>query len=278
MKIIGIITAWGCQDWIRPAIKQAIKLCDEVNVCVNAHADNLLKFEDDTFSVVEEFSRDINIIEFDKQASHVEIKSKILNQCIEESRYFEVGNWIWMFDTDEYYNDIVSSEIIKELLSNTSADQVYFKEKYFYINMQHYLTAEHDRLFKINSLLDRFKPMQQWSGTKTAIKLNENVLFHYCMLVNPHMKIEQWKTEWPGVSHQNKIDWITKIYKNYDLNDEEYWIKENEKLFGIKSPLLNKAAFSDNGKLFKYEGKHPEVIEESGLTKIKDFRKHYNFV
>jgi hypothetical protein len=104
------------------------------------------------------------------------------------------------------------------------------------------------------------------------------VLFHYCMLMNPNMKLEQWKTEYPNKNQRDKINWITKIYKNYDLDNEEYWIKENEKLFGIKSPLLNKSATPDTcGKLFKYYGKHPKVIEESGLTKIRDFRNHYKF-
>jgi len=31
------------------------------------------------------------------------------------------------------------------------------------------------------------------------------------------------------------------------------------------------------GKLFKYNGKHPKFIENSNLTKIEDFRKHYGF-
>ena len=145
--------------------------------------------------------------------------------------------------------------------------------------MQHYLKSEHNRFFKINSLQDRFYPMQQWSGTTKVGYLYGDILFHYCMLVNSNMKIEQWKPEGvKSTNYQDKIDWITKIYRNYDLNDEDCWTKENEKLFGIKSPLLSIAATPDkNGKLFKYDGKHPEVIEESGLTKIKDFRKYYRF-
>jgi len=277
-QIIGIITAWGCQDWIRPAIQQAIKYCDEVNVCVNAHSDNLLKFEDDTFSVVEEFSRDINIIEFNKQATHLEIKSKILNQCLEESRYFDIGNWVWILDADEFYDDTFCKKILKQLITNNPYDQICIKERYFYINMQHYLKSEHNRFFKINSLQDRFYPMQQWSGTTKVGYLSGDILFHYCMLLNPNLKLEQWKSEFPNTNQQNKLDWLEKIYRNYDLKNEEYWIKENEKLFGIRSPLINIAAIpNEDGKLFKYTGKHPEVIEESGLTKIKDFRKYYRF-
>lgn len=275
--IIGIITMWGCQDFAPLAIKQAIKYCDEIFVCVNAHSKNLLKFEDNTLEIAKSF--DINIVNFNSQATHLEIKSKILNLCLSKSKYFDIGNWVWILDSDEYYSTehyTALKDLINSSIFNQTFDQICVSEKYFYINMQHYLKAEHNRLFRINSLTDKFYPMQRWPSKK-CFKFNVLDMFHYCMLINPYMKIEQWKTEYPNTNQQNKIDWITKIYKNYDLNNEEYWIKENEKLFGIKSPLLNSSAISDNGRLYKYEGSHPKLIEEKGFTKIEDFRKRWEF-
>lgn len=280
MKIIGIICAWGAQDFIRPSIKQALNYCDETFVCINAHSKNLLKFEDNTLAIAERFNSAINLIIPNIQATHLEIKSKIMNLCLSKSKYFDIGNWVWILDADEFY-DLRHYVELKRLINSPEFNQVYdqicVSEKYFYINMQRYLKAEHYRLFRINSLDDKFYPMQRWPS-KRIFKFDTFDMFHYCMLVNPHMKIEQWKTEYPGKNQQNKIDWITKIYRDYDLNNEEKWITENEKLFGIRSPLLSSAATpNEDGKLFKYHERHPEVIEETRLTKIKDYRKFWKF-
>ena len=64
----------------------------------------------------------------------------------------------------------------------------------------------------------------------------------------------------------HKVNWMKDVYLKYDLSNP------------IKNPQGPHNAFSPNldGHLFKYDGKHPDFIENAGLTKFKDFRKLYD--
>jgi len=277
-KIIGIICAWASQDLIELAIKQGLQQCDELHVCISAHSDNLLKFEDNTYSIAKKYESEIKLLEYNCGDFHATTKANILNLCLLESEYFKKGNWIWIRDVDEFFSNNAHM-YVRNIIDLDVCDMINFEAKYFFINLQHYLISNHNRLFKIKDKSNRFRPTQQWMYASKIWQVPLKVgMFHYGTMSDPNMKLEFWKTEYPNNKQSRKIAWIDKIYRNYDLNNEEYWLEENRKLTGNYGPWICSEFKNDkNGKLFKYDGKHPEVIEKSNLIKIDDFRKYYNF-
>jgi len=275
-KIIGLLTAWGTEDWIRPAIKQALEYCDEVMVVVTAWTPELKKFEDRTRDICKEYPQ-LTLLDYDvqKTATNHAICAA-LNHMLKNSRSFSPGNWVWILDADEFYA-VVSHEKIKSIIENGEYDQISVESKFFMINMQRYLKEGGRSLFRVENAEDEFKPSNRWSrAAKKIYTLPREIgMFHYSMLTDTRRHRIRWHVaNLSGGPQWDKIKWLDEIYPNYDLENEDYWIEENFKMFGIRSPWFNIGFIPDkNGRLFKYEGKHPKFIEEAGLPEIKDFRK-----
>jgi len=281
-KLIGVLTGWACEEWIEPAIKQAIKYCDEVFVCIGAHSDNLLKFEDRTAEIAYKYKDIVRFLKVNSRSHHAIIKAGILNFALKEAKYNDIGNWVWILDSDEFYDNF-TYKFIKFCLTdiknrNLDVSCMSFDSKYFYINMYKYILSCHDRVFKITSEKDYFRPTQSWTAPGRRVRIRDKFnMFHYGMCTDHFVKEEQWKSEYPGTQQNHKVEWLNKIFKNYDLNDEDYWIQKNYELSGTKGPfIVNEFSPDENGRLYTYNGKHPKFIEESGLTKIRDFREFYN--
>jgi len=281
-KIIGIIKAWGAEDWIRPAINQALECCDEVAVVVAPFHHTLEKFADSTYDICRDY-RDIRLIDFKTSKRYVgPATAETLNHMLQTSALHAVGNWIWVLDVDEFYTESAYREI-KLAIASGRYNWIGARTKVFLINMQHYLeTADlwhYWRLIKIGDVGYRFKPAQNWSQKlgRPYLLSRGNEMFHYSMLTNMDVRRAWWKIESdPQPTHPRKINWLEKIYLKYDLENEDYWVNENLKLNGIKSPWVVAGWTPDkNGRLFKYEGKHPRFIEQTELPKVRDFREHY---
>lgn len=282
-KIIGIVKAWGAEDWIRPAIDQALEYCDDVAVIVAPFHHTLERFADATYDICREY-RDIRLIDFKPSKQYVsDATAEVLNHMLQTSPLHAVGNWIWILDSDEFYAESAYREI-KSVIASDQYNSIGARTKVFLINMQHYLETidfwHYWRLIKIEDTGHRFKPAQNWSQTldRPHLLSEGNEMFHYSMLTNMDIRLAWWRIELaPGPTHPRKINWLEEIYLKYDLEDEECWLIEHLKLNGIKSPGPNVGWVPDkNDRLFKYEGRHPKFIEETELPKVKDFRKHYN--
>jgi len=277
-KIIGLLTAWGAERWIRPAIKQALEYCDEVMVVVAAFGPQFRKFEDNTYNICKEY-HDIKLLDYEvKQRFVNRITAEVHNYMLEKSELFLPGNWIWIMDVDEFYPEI-GHKRIKSIIEGGKHDRIITESKFFMINMQHYLTEMGHQLIKVEDISARFIPTNNWPRKPKAIYVvpREIGMFHYSMLTNTSIHRVKWGVEYSHTSQSNKIGWLDKIYYKYDLENEDYWIEENLKLSGIRSPWFNVGYKPDeNGRLFKYNGTHPKFIEETGFTKIKDFRDIYN--
>lgn len=282
-KIIGIIKAWGAEDWIRPAIRQALEYCDDVAVIVAPFHHTLERFADSTYDICKEY-QDIRLIDFKPSKQYVgDATAEVLNHMLETSPLHAVGNWIWILDSDEFYAEGAYKEI-KSAIASNQYNWIGARTKVFLINMQHYLKTvdfwHYWRLIKIEDTGYRFKPAQNWSQKLSHPHLlsGKNEMFHYSLLTNMDIRRAWWRIELaPGPTHPRKINWLDEIYLKYDLENEDYWVNENLKLNGIKSPWPIVGWLPDEeGRLLKYEGRHPKFIEETNLTKIKDFRKCYN--
>lgn len=281
-KIIGIMKAWGAEDWIRPAIRQALEYCDEVAVIVAPFHQTLERFADSTYDICREY-RDIRLIDFKTSKQYIgPATAETLNHMLQTSPLHAVGNWIWILDVDEFYTERTYKEI-KSVIASNQYNWIGARTKIFYINMQYYLetiaTWHYWRLIKIEDTGYRFKPAQNWSQPleRPHLLSRRNEMYHYNLLTNMDMRLAWWRIELaPGITYPTKINWLKEIYLKYDLKNEDYWVIENLKLNGIKSPWLSVGWVPDeNGKLLKYESRHPKFIEEAGLPKIGDFREYY---
>uniref|UniRef100_A0A6H1ZL59 Putative glycosyltransferase n=1 Tax=viral metagenome TaxID=1070528 RepID=A0A6H1ZL59_9ZZZZ len=283
MKLLGLIVAWNTVDFIELAIKQALSVCDEVHVCIAPHSTALEKYDDGTYDIAKKYEKDVIWLDWYSRSNHATEKSKILNTMLHNSKIYEVDNWIWTCDADEFFDDSFLVNLKGFLMYGMeNCGKLLVNERYYYINMQNYLYGEHFRFFRINDYninsTSRFYPTQNWTYIGKHKKMESVVMSHYGMLTNPHSKLDFWKTEYYGKDQLVKTRWLNEIYRNYDLSNQEYWVNRNKELFGIRSPW-----FSDSfrptewGILFNDEIQHPKLIEESGLTRIKDFRIKYNF-
>lgn len=279
-QIVGLVTGWGVSAWIGPCIEQAIKYCDEVIVCIGTKSPIMEQFKDNTYEVALKYKDKIKLLKpVSANAKYTGVGTAImLNYMLSNSALIKKDNWIWILDSDEFYTD-ESHNKIRELIEDPYYNHIGVEAKFFLIDMQHYIESYHERLFRITNVNHRFIPTQHWPVNKVIATLDRDIgMFHYSLLKNPNMRIFQWKHESIAPNQIKKIRWGNEIYKYYDLNNEEYWIDKNEKMFGIRSPFWTDAYSADkNGKLFVYKGKQPEFIENSDLINIKDFRKYYNF-
>lgn len=278
-RIIGLISAWGAEDWIDLSIEQALSVCDDVAVNVGPYADNMKKYEDSTAEKCRAWGDKIRLFDSINVGRHDRGKATTLNQMLTTSPYHEVGNWIWLFDVDEYYLADELQEIKRNVLGS-NYNWVMTKERVFYINMQKYLKSERHRLRRIGDMSHRFIPTNRWPEKKTRVyNYPGEGLFHYSTLLDPYKKMDLWRTEHSSepLKEHGFVKWCSEIYMNYDLSNEDYWIARNKKLNPkLKGPFcVNDYEADTNGHLFTYTGRHPEIIERAGLHRIADFRALY---
>lgn len=272
-KIIGLIIAWGVQDWIRPALKQALEYCDEVIVVVSPFGPTLRQYEDDTYNICKEY-KGIKLLDYEPQTTNTKhANCDIANHMLKNSSLFSPGNWIWVLDADEFYKDSTYREI-RSTIENGGYDWITIESRVFYINMQHYMDEVGERVFKIIDMNNKFSPTLQWPRPprKPYVIRRSNGTFHYSLLTNTDRHCAKWRAR----GESDRAEWRDVIYRYYELDNEDHWTNENLKRFGIKSPWYNIGYMPDkNGRLFRYEGSHPKFIEEVGLHRIKDFRRGF---
>jgi len=277
-KIIGLICAFAAEDWIELAIEQALEYTDDVILNIGAYTKAVAQNEDRTLEKAMKYKKYVTFVDATVSGKHWTSKAPTLNAMMHSSKYFDVDNWVWMFDVDEYY---LKKEVdnMKANIFNSDYNCVQHNEKYFFINMRKYLTNVRKRMYKISDLDNKFRPTNKWTGPKSNIYYAEgNGMFHYSMLCNMYAKLDLWKTERWSEPRENHplVDWCNKIYFNFDLDDEEYWIEENAKLYGVKTPYwIGDMEADENGHLYDFNGSHPHGIEAADLPKIEDFRKLY---
>ena len=272
-KFVGLLLAWGAQDWIEAAIKQALYACDEVIVSIGAHSKAMMPFEDQTLKLAQKFKDKIKFCPVVFKNNHAETKAATMNQMLTQSP-INIGDWVWLLDVDEFYfkKDI---DDLKHVLLNSEFKSAVISSKFFYINMQHHMLSSHNRLWKVTSKKFGFRPTNNWIG-ETLPGVTTGNMFHYSLLLNHKAKKAFWSSEYKGKKQNNKTKWLEEIYLKFDLNDQDTWLNKNLELFNKLHPFAN-SSFTTKpyGRLFEYKGEHPEWIQKLGYTKINDWRKLY---
>ncbi len=278
MKIIGLLTAWAAEDWIEYSIKQALTLVDELILSIGPFDNYLEEIKDNTLKIAQKYSnhRKVKIVKTVHSPFNTLNQNKCvnLNRMLKVSENIEVGNIIWILDVDEFY----SNEAIKEVLdfiNNKDFDSIRVVSRFFAINFNYYIKISHERIFKIKNKNCYFTPTQRFHPTpiKKALLLEKNPMFHYSMLTGNQKQIQ-----WLVHNSYKALIWFRKIYNHYDPNNEDFWMKKNLEVTGHYGFWIRSAESREeknNHGLFKYNGKHPEIIENSHLRNINDFRKYF---
>ena len=282
MRIVGFLTAWGCQDWIQPCISNSLKIVDELYVCVSSHHPDFLDLEDKTQYFVEENFPKRERIKVIKHPNNTDsrimpdwYKCEILNRMIKEAK-LEENDVIMIIDADELYSD-KHIEDIRFCSKYGFFDSVVIQARYFCIDLDHYVINEDmERIFRYKKGSD-FSPTQRFNPKPLNRLVLDDYMFHYTMLLNPEMKRRYWKyspVNNPKISKM-KIDWLDKIYMKWELGSDEFWKNENQKITGHNGFWIKNDMVENNGGLFIYDNEHPENIREK-FKSIKDFRTIWN--
>ena len=278
MKIIGLLTAWASEDWIEYSIQQALDLVDELIISIGAHNKYFKMIEDKTDEKAKKYltNKKIKVVQAVSGPSNDPDKNKCatLNRMLHVSENIEIGNLIWILDVDEFYSKNAIDEINLFIKTNNDFDEIQFFSYYFCINLEYYITSHLNRIFKIKQNDIYFTPTQILNPkcVKTVTLLENNPMFHYSLLTGEQLRAIYWLS----TDKFERLIWYMKIYKKYDPLKGEYWIKKNQELNGIYGFWFHDIDIIENNGhgLFRYYGKHPELIENSPLKQISDFRTY----
>ena len=272
-KITGLIFAWGSGPFARPVMEQAAYMCDEVLVCVEAHTDNMRKYEDETLEIFKEYP--VKLVTVEHQGNHVTTKNVTLNKMLQQSEYFQPGNWLWLLDDDEFYSKETIDDM-KKIVEESKHDSILFNERFYYINLHRYLNQStgRARLWKIQKDSDYFVPTQVWSSPPQN-QIRTGLMHHLSFLCNPYAKEDFWMTEYDH-NQNHKAQWMRDVYQRVSLEDEDYWLDYCAKTYGHRNLFhiaKGQSHGDEQGRLFHREDTLPQWIEH--LEGIEDFREIY---
>lgn len=286
-KLIGLITAWGAEPFIEPAIKQGLEYCDELLVCVSANHDEYYKYEDNTMEICQKYGNQIKLIEGVRMHHHPDSKKHTLKKMLDETGNNKKGNWIWILDADEFYfpEDI---DVCKQVIKEDKFNRIMMPEKTFLVNTKHYVVWGRDRLKKLindNMFFTGTNDLGYENQFAPYQLETEKGMFHYTFLLNPYFKAAFWYHHYgsPPRDVRDNITWLNEIYLTMDLNNQQESVLKSMRYFGNQHKSVLGKVFTggpwqpvkENGELYEYKGLHPSFIEEAKLTEINDFRKLY---
>ncbi len=280
MKKIGLLNVWAVEDWIELIIEHSLNLVDELIINIGPFNKYFKKIADNTEKLSKKYQNNKKIkfistvyVTNELRNTSAANKCATLNEMIRVSENIEIGNIIWIIDADEFYSDLAIKEINNFLESKEDFDSIFIKCRFFCINMRYFIESSHERLFKIKTKNPYFKPTQffQPKPLKVATLLDKNPMFHYSLLTGEPLKCIFWF----GEDAYNQLMWYYRIYNKYDIKNESYWMDKNKNLtgnYGFWIERINVIENNGHG-LFIYNGKHPDIIENSPLKIISDFRE-----
>ncbi|MHA1293751.1 MAG: hypothetical protein ACTSQJ_13920, partial [Promethearchaeota archaeon] len=152
MKIIGLLTAWACEDWIKFSIEQALNLVDELIISIGAFDKYFKIIEDNTFKIARRYSNNPKVKFIETICNLKETRKNnrcaTLNRMLKASVNIKTGNLIWILDADEFYSKDSIQEIKNYIYNNNEFDAIRIKDRFFCINMNYYVDASHERILK----------------------------------------------------------------------------------------------------------------------------------
>ena len=296
-RILGVMPIWAREDFVLPALEQALTLVDQLAVSVCCLHPYLEKFEDSSRSIVEDFAaKNPDRVTFvakpdipprnplNDRPAWSERMSHLLN-CLLSHLNPQDNDLVWLLDVDEFYTGEAVEEIFDWISENKNFTSLRFASRFFGPDFTHYIKHGHTRLYR-HWPGRKFIPTSYYSSVDKSSEvtiLEENPMFHYSLMVPWEMKYDFWEVETglPVSRPQlSKARWVTNQYFMWKLDgDNTNVIAYNKKLTGHAGFWFSDNVVEDAGGVpFVYNGKHPGHVEKFGLPeKIGDARKYFRF-
>jgi len=127
MRKLGVMSIWGREDFVLPALEQALDLVDEVAVTVCCMHPALEKFRDRSRDLALGFARGEPRVHYLEMLPNYSLKwevhmSEVLNALLDALRP-ESGDIVWLLDCDEFYNEAAQAEIAERIETNSQTPE-----------------------------------------------------------------------------------------------------------------------------------------------------------
>lgn len=273
MRVIGLMCAWACEDWINQAIKNHLLICDEIYVNISSHHHLFNKFRDETrLRVNQELRKDskkIRMIEGSGVSKRDDIagvaKARILNRMIYESKA-KPGDIFMICDSDEFYS-LKAVVQLNDWFRRDNWLKLMVRDRMFVLDGKWYVLTEHSRFFRFDKgfyFLPTQRPVPKPEANMIKTVLDDCPMFHYSMLVPIEYRKVFWQTDLACTNQtllKSRLDWIDQIYLKWKPDNWELSMELAEKNKGITGN--NGFWFHDGVKegpsprfLFEYKGEH----------------------
>lgn len=274
MRLIALMTAWACRDWVEKAVFNAISYADELWVCVAPHSSEFVDMEDGTVDVLDSY-KTYSGIHFHETGAPESIadntKCRILNEMMRKAKP-EPGDVLMVVDADEFYLNGDMDTLME--FAKTDFDVGMVRGYYFCINLNWFFINESMmRMFKYRpgfQYVPTQKPNYNATYTDTGV-----TMLHYTMLQSLEMKRRYWSMSPVGnpVACKKKVRWVDEVYAKWDVNNEDESKRRNQEVTGRYGFWHGGGMVESDGGLFSYgDGEHPEDVVEA-FGKIQDFRE-----
>jgi len=289
MRRLGIMPIWAREDFVLPALEQALDLVDILAITVHCPHEWLKKFEDSSEGLARGFQSACpdRILYLDlppvEETAIEKTTPHILNTLL-DLLHPENGDLIWMLQPYEFYSSSAQKELSEWVIEHSDFVTVRHKTRIFYPDFRHYVGNTAVRLHRY-SRDRRFVPasyLSPWQATRSAALLPETIsMFDYQLMCTWELLELMWAGEQERLSAKQllKTEWATRILSKYDIEREELCMKENQSVTKHHGFWLdNSAEERTGGGLLDYDGLHPEYIEARELpARIVDSRKYFPF-
>ena len=286
MRKLAVMPIWAREDFVSPALEQALDIVDEVAVSVVCMHEYLRKHADRSENLVREFASvepRIRYVDVGVGGSKIwsDVMADTLNILLGALKP-EDGDLVWLLDCDEFYTPEAIEEINNYIKNNPGFNSLKFASRFFFPDFNHYVTHSHIRLHRHYSGR-KFVPTSYYApiDRNAPLLLEKNPMFHYSMMVSWEYKYDFWEIEFgssnPSKAQKAKMDWAKFIFPYFNVNKQEESIKHNKALTGHAGVWFSgNVGEAAGGQLFEYTGQHPLVIEKYNIpTRIQDSRKYF---
>jgi len=263
MKKIGFIQAYNEKDWVGYQIDNALKFCDLIYICEGsqfaAHQEIPERSTDETLDVISDKTKEFpNRIKLEYTTRKHNNYRK--NQCENFNRalsYCSAGDYLIPLDVDEIWFHSAIEKMI-DIMDNDKPDLIKFFGKEFAFSFDWQLIIHSNPkkrafIFKVNPDM-YFKPTHNAKNVgKNHIILNEDTYFHHLKWVKP--------TERMRIRHKT----------SGFVPGMERWFNNNWEKIPLEEATYN--FYLGKFSLKKFDGEHPEILDNHPLRNIKDIRK-----
>ncbi len=268
-KIIGLLMAWNEEPWIDYAIRNNLRVVDELILAEGYCGPDLdMKSHDRTREIMESYSshpKVTAVMDVSRGRLVSQGKARTLTAMLSKARFNAPDNWVLLCAADMLYDD-TAMQAMREEVRNTDALLLTIPLLYFAINFNHcvHVKGGASLLFRITDgmrICPTEKPKLSNGMFYTDSARKKKILadcpgFHYTWLKPKHRIIQrlQMYSQQRGKS-EYFMKWFEEIYLKWDDSKAEELYKRAKEITGHSG-----FHYWREEKLDIFNGKHPQEV------------------